>query len=118
MLNCISTHVLDTTIGQPAVGMVVNVLRLEGTTWSLLNSVVTNNDGRSDDPLLRGIKVTAAVYRLEFYVGNYFRRAEAGTPGLPFFDVVPVQFGIADTSLHYHVALLCTPWSYSTYRGS
>ncbi len=114
----LSTHVLDTTIGQPAAGVTIVLSRMHATAWAALKSVTTNADGRTDDPLLSGADFTAGQYRLEFHVGDYFRRTGAKISEPPFFDVIPVQIGIADPSLHYHVPLLCTPWSYTTYRGS
>jgi 5-hydroxyisourate hydrolase len=114
----LSTHVLDTTIGRPAAGVTIALSRRAGNAWTPLKSIVTNADGRTDQPLLDGEALTAACYRLEFHIGEYFRRAGAVLPDPPFFDVVPIEIGVADASLHYHVPLLCTPWSYSTYRGS
>ena len=114
----LSTHVLDTTIGRPAAGVKIDLARRSGASWTPLKSVVTNADGRTDQPLLEGDTLTAARYRLEFHIGDYFRQAGVALADPPFFDVVPIEVGIADASLHYHVPLLCTPWSYSTYRGS
>jgi hydroxyisourate hydrolase len=114
----LSTHVLDTTIGRPAAGVKIELFRLTGKDWQRLKSVVTNTDGRTEQPLLAGGELTAATYRLEFHIIDYFRRAGAVLADPPFLDVVPVQVGIADPAAHYHVPLLCTPWCYSTYRGS
>lgn len=114
----LSTHVLDTTIGRPAGAVKIVLSCWTGSVWSALKTTVTNADGRTDKPLLEASDFTASKYRLEFYIGDYFRGAGAKLPDPPFFDVVPIDIGIADASLHYHVPLLCTPWSYSTYRGS
>jgi hydroxyisourate hydrolase len=114
----LSTHVLDTTVGRPASGVKIDLSQLVAGAWTPLKSVVTNSDGRTDQPLLEGAALTAARYRLTFAIGDYFRKAGATLADPPFFNVVPVEIGIADPSLHYHVPLLCTPWSYSTYRGS
>ena len=114
----LSTHVLDTTIGRPAGAVKIVLSCWTGSAWSALKTTVTNADGRTDKPLLEASDFTASKYRLEFYIGDYFRAAGAKLPDPPFFDVVPIDIGIADASLHYHVPLLCTPWSYSTYRGS
>jgi len=114
----LSTHVLDTTIGRPAAGVTIALARRSGNAWTPLKSVVTNADGRTDQPLLEGDALSTGRYRLEFHIGDYFRKAGAKLADPPFFDVVPIEIGIADPSLHYHVPLLCTPWSYSTYRGS
>lgn len=114
----LSTHILDTTIGRPAADVKIELSRLSGTAWLSLKSTVTNADGRTDRPLLDGVELTAANYRIEFHVGDYFRNSGASVADPPFLDIVPIQIGIADPGLHYHVPLLCTPWSYSTYRGS
>lgn len=105
----LSTHVLDLASGKPAAGMTIELR--EAVTGRVLNTAVTNADGRTDDPLLAGDEVLAGEYELLFHVGDYFR--EAG-----FLDRVPVRFRIADPAASYHVPLLCTPWAYSTYRGS
>jgi hydroxyisourate hydrolase len=114
----LSTHVLDTMVGRPAAGVRIALSRRVGDAWTPLKSTVTNADGRTDQPLLEGDALIAARYRLEFYIGEYLRRVGAALADPPFFEVVPIDIGIADASLHYHVPLLCTPWSYSTYRGS
>ena len=107
----LTTHVLDTANGRPGAGIAVELFLLDGKEWNLLKSVMTNADGRTDAPLLEGEKFRTGTYQLVFHIGAYFR-----SPG--FLDLVPVRFGIADAAAHYHVPLLCTPWSYSTYRGS
>jgi 5-hydroxyisourate hydrolase len=107
----LTTHVLDTASGRPGAGMEVDLLILEGDNWSTLKRVKTNADGRTDAPLLEGDKLRAATYQLVFNVGKYFR--ETG-----FLELVPVRFIIRDANANYHVPLLCSPWSYTTYRGS
>ncbi len=110
----LSTHVLDLMHGQPAAGMRVELWR-DGV---LVKTVVTNADGRTDAPLLEGAEFAASgagEYELIFHVGDYFDREGAGDR---FLDRVPVRFTIRDTQARYHVPLLCTPWAYSTYRGS
>jgi 5-hydroxyisourate hydrolase len=114
----LSTHVLDTCNGRPAAAVRIDLSRLADGAWTSLKSILTNRDGRTDQQLLEGAELTAGNYRIEFHIGDYFRKAGAVLPDPPFFDIVPVQIGIADVSLHYHVPLLCTPWSYTTYRGS
>lgn len=114
----LSTHVLDTTVGRPAAAVRIDLLRLAGATWTSLKSTVTNADGRTDEPLLTGADFSPATYRIEFHIADYFRKSGAKLTEPPFFDIVPIQIGIDDPSLHYHVPLLCTPWSYTTYRGS
>lgn len=105
-------------MGRPAAGVRIDLTRLDEENWSHINSVTTNADGRTDEPLLEGASLQAAQYRLEFYVGAYFLVAGAQLQDPPFLDIVPIRIGISDVNLHYHVPLLCTPWSYSTYRGS
>jgi 5-hydroxyisourate hydrolase len=107
----LTTHVLDTAQGRPGAGMPVELFRLEGESRVLVASFTTNRDGRSDAALLEGESFRAGSYELLFHVGAYFK-AQA------FFDAVPVRFRVADAGQHYHVPLLCSPWSYTTYRGS
>lgn len=107
----LTTHVLDTASGCPGAGITVELFVFDGKDWSLLKSVKTNTDGRTDAPLLEGEKFRIGTYQLVFHIGAYFSAAG-------FLDQVPVRFGITDASVHYHVPLLCSPWSYSTYRGS
>jgi len=107
----LTTHVLDTANGRPAAGMRIELYRL-GAERTLLASTVTNGDGRTDMPLLEGAPFCTGTYEILFHAGDYF--AESAR----FLDVVPVRFTIADSKSHYHVPLLCSPWSYSTYRGS
>ena len=105
----LSTHVLDTANGRPAAGMRIELRRLpDGDT---LKTVSTNGDGRTDAPLLGPEEIVEGEYELVFHVGAYFGEAK-------FLDLVPVRFRIADAAQNYHVPLLCSPWSFSTYRGS
>ena len=112
----LSTHVLDTARGRPAAGIPVTLRRIapDGTP-ALLAEAVTNADGRTDAPLLAGDAVTPGTYELTFAVGAYF---EDLAPGAPFLDSVPLRFAVTEPDGHYHVPLLVSPWSYSTYRGS
>jgi len=114
----LSTHVLDTANGQPAAGMRIEFSVLEGDRWTLLKAVQTNADGRTDEPLMAGDAMRTGEFRLVFHVADYFRANGARLPDPPFLGEVPLRFGIADREAHYHVPLLCTPWGYSTYRGS
>ncbi|HEY1091296.1 MAG TPA: hydroxyisourate hydrolase [Burkholderiaceae bacterium] len=114
----LTTHVLDTAQGCPAAGMAVALYRLTDGGSMLVKSITLNADGRADAPLLEGAEFTVGRYRLVFGVAAYFRGQGADLPGLPFLDEVPLDFGIADAASHYHVPLLASPWSYSTYRGS
>lgn len=115
----LTTHVLDTMHGAPAAGMSVRLFRLEGAGEpQLLKSLHLNADGRADAPLLEGEALRTGRYRLVFAVAGYFSERGVSLPQPPFLDEVPLDFGIADASAHYHVPLLASPWSYSTYRGS
>lgn len=113
----LSTHVLDTARGVPAEGVAVEVWRLEGDGRTLIKTAVTNADGRTDELLLTGDTFRAGRYELMFAVAPYFR-AFMSLPDPPFLDEVTIRFGIADEDARYHVPLLVSPWSYSTYRGS
>ena len=113
----LSTHVLDTANGCPAAGMKVALLRVDGAARALA-SFALNHDGRSNGPLLEGASLERGRYRLVFSVADYFRTRGTELPEPPFIDEVSLDFGIADTGANYHVPLLASPWSYSTYRGS
>jgi len=116
-LGRLTTHVLDTALGKPAAGLAIS-LRAAGEHGTALASVVTNDDGRSDRPLLEGDAMSAGTYDLVFEAGAYFDRLGLALPEPKFLDQVVIRFGIADTDAHYHVPLLLSPFSYSTYRGS
>ncbi|MGL4496689.1 MAG: hydroxyisourate hydrolase [Beijerinckiaceae bacterium] len=112
----LSTHVLDTANGKPARGMALTLDRIDQGKPVRLIETVTNSDGRTDAPLLTGEALTAGSYVLTFQVRAYFERVMGEAS--PFLDEVPIRFVIADPAAHYHVPLLCSPWSFSTYRGS
>jgi hydroxyisourate hydrolase len=112
MSGRLSTHVLDTAQGRPAAGLRIQLWRIEPDNRQLLKEVVTNQDGRTDVPLLVGDDLQPGVYELVFQVGPYFGN-EAG-----FLGDVPVRFRILNPAENYHVPLLVSPWSYTTYRGS
>ncbi|HZI56913.1 MAG TPA: hydroxyisourate hydrolase [Verrucomicrobiae bacterium] len=114
----LSTHVLDTASGKPAAGLVIRLYALHGDERSLLKSTTTNVDGRTDVPLLTGDELIAGIYELVFCAGNYHRTQGQMLESPPFLDEIVVRFGIADPAAHYHVPLLLSPYSYSTYRGS
>jgi 5-hydroxyisourate hydrolase len=114
----LTTHVLDTMNGCPAAGMAVQLYRLDGTTAVPLKQLQLNHDGRADAPLLADGALQPGRYRLVFGVQPYFKARGVVLPEPAFLDEVPLDFGIADAALHYHVPLLVSPWSYSTYRGS
>ncbi len=117
MSGGLTTHVLDTASGRPAAGMTLELFVLEGERRRSIKTLATNGDGRTDGPLLPPEELTAGLYEIVFDVGGYFA-AEKGLPDPPFLGRVPIRFGIADPEAHYHVPLLVSPWSYSTYRGS
>lgn len=114
----LSTHVLDTANGRPAAGMQVEFVRNPGAGESVLKTLVTNDDGRTDELLLSESEMQQGEYELRFDVGAYYRRVGGGAPEPGFLNVVPIRFTIFDASQGYHVPLLCSPWSFSTYRGS
>jgi 5-hydroxyisourate hydrolase len=114
----LSTHVLDTSSGKPAAGMRIDFSERDGSTWKLVKTVRTNADGRTDEPLLATDAMRTGQFMLVFHVAAYFREQGERLAEPPFLDTVPLHFGIADRAAHYHVPLLCTPWSYGTYRGS
>jgi 5-hydroxyisourate hydrolase len=109
----LTTHVLDTMNGKPASGVKIALYRLDGDARELITTVTTNLDGRTNEPLIARGSLHAGRYELVFEVGEYF-----GTEGVGFLESVPIRFGIADTTQHYHVPLLVSKWAYSTYRGS
>ena len=115
----LSTHVLDIANGRPATGMKIELFRIEaGGTRTLVKSVVTNNDGRTDAPLLIDAAFAIGTYELVFDVAAYFGATGGAPADPPFLSSVPIRFGIAEPNGNYHVPLLVSPWSYSTYRGS
>lgn len=115
----LTTHVLDAARGTPAEGLVIDLFRLDGDRRTLLKTVVTNADGRVDGgPLLAGEMFVAGEYELLFHAGDYLRAAGTVLAEPAFLDRIPIRFGIADVTAHYHVPLLLSPYSYSTYRGS
>ena len=114
----LSTHVLDTAHGSPAAGMQVTLQRIEAAGAVTLKRVALDDDGRAAGPLLAATDMSVGRYRLLFEVAPYFRARGVVLPEPPFIDTVQIDFGIADAAGHYHVPLLVSPWSYSTYRGS
>ena len=114
----LSTHVLDTANGCPAAGMQVTLQRVDASGVATLKQVTLNHDGRADGPLLSAAEMAVGSYRLLFQVAPYFRSRGVLLPQPPFLDTVQLDFGISDAAGHYHVPLLASPWSYSTYRGS
>ena len=117
MSGLLTTHVLDTANGKPAAGMSVELFAVDGENRTPIKSVQTNADGRTDEPLLPQEELAIGLYEIVFDVAGYFAR-DTDLPEPPFLGHVPIRFGIADPKAHYHVPLLISPWSYSTYRGS
>ena len=114
----LSTHVLDTTQGKPGAGVKIALYSVSGGQRTLLKKETTNQDGRCNSPLLEGDAMQPGQYELVFAAGDYFAAQGVTLPSPRFVDRVTIAFGIADASQNYHVPLVVTPWSYSTYRGS
>ncbi|MQR02627.1 hydroxyisourate hydrolase [Glaciimonas soli] len=114
----LSTHVLDITQGKPGVGVSIELYRVTANGKILLKNAVTNSDGRCDAPLLQNDDLLVGQYELIFAAGDYFAGQGVNVPAPRFVDKVTLAFGIADSSQNYHVPLVVSPWSYSTYRGS
>ena len=112
----LTTHCLDTYSGKPAKGMKVELYFVSGKREKI-NSITLNNNGRSDEPFLEGSNFKEGEYELVFFIGDYFKK-KIDLPKTPFLNEVVLKFGISNPKEHYHVPLLVSPWSYSTYRGS
>ena len=115
----LTTHVLDTVHGRPAAGVAIELFELapDGGRTRIAETR-TNADGRTDAPLIAAARARAGRFELHFHIGDYFRSRGLALAEPAFLDVVPIRFAIADPAAHYHVPLVATPWSYSTYRGS
>jgi 2-oxo-4-hydroxy-4-carboxy-5-ureidoimidazoline decarboxylase len=115
----LSTHVLDTHSGKPAAGIEVELVELSNLGESrVVTRMMTNADGRTDQPLVHGRPVPIGSYELVFGVGNYFAGRQVPMSDPPFLDRIPLRFSVSEPEGHLHVPLLVTPWSYATYRGS
>jgi 5-hydroxyisourate hydrolase len=114
MSGKLSTHVLDTANGGPAAGLKIQLWSIEANERRLLKAVVTNRDGRPDAPLLLGDELKPGIYEMVFQVGSYFLKTAENA----FLQDVPVRFRILNSEENYHIPLLVSPWSYTTYRGS
>lgn len=117
----LTTHVLDTTVGRPGNAIAVTLYQVDGNSRVELANTLTNDDGRCDRPLLEGDQFNVGVYELMFSVGTYFAKQTSANNSAAepaFLDDVIIRFGVASAEEHYHVPLLITPYSYSTYRGS
>ena len=113
----LTTHVLDVYSGKPGKGILVELFYISNSERKKLTSTKLNDDGRASSPLVEGDIFVKGKYELVFYIGDYFKNTSASRD-VPFLDDVVIRFGISDPSQHYHVPLLVSPWSYSTYRGS
>ena len=113
----LTTHVLDTYSGKPGKNIKVDVYYLSKNKRNKLNSVVLNTDGRTTKPLVEEADFKEGQYELVFFIGDYFKKI-TNLPKPPFLDEVIIKFGISNPNEHYHVPLLVSPWSYSTYRGN
>ncbi|MBC7683740.1 MAG: hydroxyisourate hydrolase [Bdellovibrionales bacterium] len=114
----LSTHVLDTTQGKPGANVNIELYAVGAGSRVLIKTERTNADGRCDAPLLEGAALQPGRYELVFAAGEYFAAQGVALPEPRFIDNVTIAFGVADASQNYHVPLVVTPWSYSTYRGS
>ena len=115
----LSTHVLDTMHGCPAAGMGAALYTTQGESATLVKRFTLNADGRNPDgPLYDNASLKKGTYRLVFDVAGYFKAKGVALPDPSFLNQVSLDFGVADPQQHYHVPLLVSPWSYSTYRGS
>lgn len=118
-MGYLTTHILDNTRGVAASGVIIELYKLaEDGARTCISKTISNTDGRCDAPLLEGDDFQAGCYELAFSVGDYFETQGVELPQPRFLDVVILRFGISDKDSHYHVPLLVTPYSYSTYRGS
>ena len=115
-MSKLTTHCLDTFSGKPAKGVKVDVYSVSNKREKL-NSTILNTNGRSDKPLLEGTNFKEGKYELVFFIGDYFKNLNE-LPKIPFLNEVVIRFGVSNPNEHYHVPLLVSPWSYSTYRGS
>ena len=114
----LTTHVLDIYSGKPGKGIKVDLYYYNNNDQkNKINSIILNTDGRSEQALIEDKNFKEGKYELVFFVGDYFKKIN-GISKLPFLDDVVVKFGISNIEEHYHVPLLVSPWSYSTYRGS
>ena len=112
----LTTHILDTAHGHPAAGVAVRLFSLENER-ALVSSQRTNQDGRTDEPLLDGAAMSSGSYELEFDIGDYFVASGVEVSEPAFLNTIVIRFAV-NADEHYHVPLLASPWSYSTYRGS
>jgi 5-hydroxyisourate hydrolase len=118
MSGYLTTHVLDTARGCPADGIRIALYRVSGNSHQKIAETVTNDDGRTDAPILPKEKFKTGTYELIFFAGDYLRASGQAEGDVLFLDQVPIRFGMSDPDAHYHVPLLLSPYGMSTYRGS
>ncbi|NOH60635.1 hydroxyisourate hydrolase [Vibrio sp. RE88] len=114
----LTTHILDTMHGLPGADIEVELFRVEGDNLTKIKTVTTNFDGRTDAPVLEGEAFELGKYQLVFHVADYFRNKDVDLGDIAFLDDVVIRFGLGEKDAHYHVPLLVSPYSFSTYRGS
>lgn len=117
MAGYLTTHVLDTARGCPANGMKIELFRINGTDRALLKTLLTNEDGRTDEQILPEAEFSTGEYELVFHAGEYLDASGVPPESPRFLDLIPIRFGMSEHA-HYHVPLLLSPFSYATYRGS
>jgi len=113
----LTTHVLDVYSGKPGNGVKVELYYLKNNDRKKIKSIILNNDGRAEEPLIEGVNFREGKYEIVFFIGDYFKKT-INSKKIPFLDDVIIRFGISNSKEHYHIPLLVSPWSYSTYRGS
>ncbi len=113
----LTTHVLDVYSGKPGNGIKVELYYLKDNDRKKIKSIILNNDGRAEEPLIEGVNFIEGKYEIVFFIGDYFKKI-INSKKIPFLDDVIIRFGISNSKEHYHIPLLVSPWSYSTYRGS
>ena len=116
-MGMLTTHILDVRNGKPAPGIHIALYRIEANMPILISRHISNQDGRTDGPILAGANFLIGEYQLEFKVGEYFK-GQCGDGYPSFLSIIPIRFGVSNPDDHYHVPLVCSPWTYSTYRGS
>lgn len=118
MSGYLTTHVLDTALGIPAAGIKIVLYRVSGNAHRKIAETVTNDDGRTDSPILPMDEFKTGTYELIFFCGDYLEGTGGATGDIKFLSEIPIRFGMDDAEAHYHVPLLLSPFGYSTYRGS
>ena len=116
-MACLSTHVLDTSKGKPAAELKIELYKILDTEKILIKTVLTNEDGRIDGPLISAENLEETHYELLFFAGDYLKKQNSDLKNV-FLDKIPIRFFVSNKSEHYHVPLLLSPFGYSTYRGS